>query len=151
MEIYRVTFIGHRTIYDMRHIQHSIEEIVLNLLRRYDFVEFNIGRNGDFDIFVASAIKHTQKKFGTQNSSLNLVLPYQSKDECFFKEFYDDIHYPLDNKTHYKSAISKRNEWLIDNSDLLICYVEENKSGGSLKTLKYAQTKGIKIINLANK
>ena len=151
MEIYRVAFIGHREIRDIRYVEDSIEKIALDLLYRYEFVEFNLGRNGDFDISSASAIKRAQKKYGTKNSSLNLILPYKSKDECFFQEFYDEIYYPLNNKTHFKSAIKKRNEWLIDNSDLLVCYVKENKLGGALKSLKYAQSQEIKIINLVFK
>ena len=88
-------------------------------------------------------------KYETKNNSLNLILPYQSKNECFFQEFYDEIYYPLDRKIHYKLAISKRNEWMIDNSDLLVCYIEKDKQGGALKSLKYAQSKEMEIINLA--
>ena len=149
MEIYRVAFIGHREIRDIRYIEDSIEKIALDLLYRYEFVEFNLGRNGDFDISAASAIKRAQKKYETKNNSLNLILPYQSKNECFFQEFYDEIYYPLDRKIHYKSAILKRNEWMIDNSDLLVCYVEKDKQGGALKSLKYAQSKEMEIVNLA--
>ena len=32
-------------------------ELVLDLLHRYEFVEFNLGRTGDFDICAASSIK----------------------------------------------------------------------------------------------
>ena len=150
MDIYRVAFIGHREIYDIRYVENEIEELALNLLRRYEFVEFNIGRNGDFDISAASAIKRAQNKYGTENSSFNLILPYKSKDECYFEKYYDEIHYPLDNSTHFKSSIKKRNEWMIDNSDLLICYVEENRQGGAMTALKYAAKQGVKIINLAS-
>lgn len=151
VDIYRVAFIGHREIRDIIYVENKIEELVLDLLHRYEFVEFNLGRNGDFDISAASAIKRAQKKYGTQNSSLNLILPYKSKDECCFEKYYDEIIYPWDNYTHFKSAIKKRNEWMIDNSDLLICYVEENRQGGAMTALKYAQTKRIKIVNLAIK
>ena len=150
MDIYRVAFIGHREICDIRYVENEIEELALNLLRRYEFVEFNIGRNGDFDISAASAIKRAQNKYGTQNSSLNLILPYKSKDECYFEKYYDEIYYPLDNSIHFKSSIKKRNEWMIDNSDLLICYIEENRQGGALTALQYASKQGVKIINLAS-
>ena len=35
--------------------------------------------------------------------------------------------------------------------ELLICYVEENRQGGAMTALKYAQTRRIKIVNLAIK
>ena len=59
------------------------------------------------------------------------------------------IQYPIDGKTHPKSAITKLNQWMVDNSDLLVAYVEDGREGGALTTLKYAERRGIEIINLA--
>ena len=151
VQIYRVAFIGHREIDDIRYIEDRIEELAFDLLRRYEYVDFNMGRNGDFDISAASAIKRVQKKYGKENSSLTLILPYKSKDECFFEEFYDEIIYPIDRSVHFKEAITKRNEWIMDNSDLLICYIEQKRKGGALTALNYATKQGLKIINLATK
>jgi len=151
VDIYRVAFIGHREINDIRFIEDKIEELAIDLLCRYEYVEFNLGRNGEFDISAASAIKRVQKKYGKENSSLTLILPYKSKDECFFEEFYDEIVYPIDRSVHFKEAITKRNKWMMDNSDLLICYVEQERKGGALTALNYATKQGLKIINLATK
>ena len=57
VDIYRVAFIGHREIRDITYVENKIEELVLDLLHKYESVEFNLGRNGDFDICAASAIK----------------------------------------------------------------------------------------------
>ena len=57
--------------------------------------------------------------------------------------------YPLPRNTHYKAAIGKRNEWLVDNADLLISFVKNN-AGGAYETLRYAEKKGIAIINIAS-
>jgi len=77
------------------------------------------------------------------------VLPYRVKDIEYYEKYYDDIIFPLDTNTHPKSAITKRNQWMIDNSDLIISYVEPNRKGGALAALKYAQKQGKEIINLA--
>ena len=69
----------------------------------------------------------------------------------FFEGFYDGIYYPLDNKTHFKNAITLRNKWMIDNADLLICYVEKGRKGGAMTTLNYAKKQGLRVINLATK
>ena len=151
VDIYRVAFIGHREIDDIRYIEDTIQGIAEGLLRTYEYVDFYVGRNGDFDISAASAIKRAQKSYGNSNSSLIVVLPYTVKDEYFLEQFYDEIYYPLDPKTHFKEAITKRNRWMIDNADLLICYVEEGQCSGAMTTLKYAQNNGIRIINLAEK
>ena len=55
----------------------------------------------------------------------------------------------IESKTHPKAAITKRNQWMMDNADLLIAYVEPGRKGGALTTLKYAEKQGIEIINLA--
>lgn len=149
MEIYRVAFIGHREIDNVGYVEDAIGEIAKSLLRTYEYIDFYVGRNGDFDISVASAVKRAQKSYGNSNSSLILVLPYSVKDECFFERFYDGIYYPLDHKTHFKKAITLRNKWMIDNADLLICYVEEGRKGGALTTMNYAKKQGLRIINLA--
>ncbi|MBQ8441078.1 MAG: hypothetical protein IJX19_10475 [Clostridia bacterium] len=150
MDIYRVTFIGHRRIEQSRMIEDQIEVIAKDLLRQKEYVEFYVGRNGDFDISVASAIKRAQKAVGDHNSSLSLVLPYHVKDESYYGDFYDEVLLPIDGKTHFKSAITKRNEWMIDQAELLIAYVE-TESGGAYQALQYARKKGIFILNIAKK
>ena len=147
VETYRVSFIGHRQIYETRQLEDAIEKIACGLILQKDYVEFYLGRNGDFDISAASAVKRAQRKSGMKNSSLILVLPYHSKHEEFYEKFYDEICMPIDKKTHFKRAITKRNEWIVDNSDLLIAYVE-SEGGGAYRTLKYAEQAGIEIINL---
>ena len=119
-------------------------------MRKHSFVEFFVGRNGDFDISAASAIKRARKSCHTNNRELILVLPYANKDECYFEHYYDNILYPIDSKTHYKNAIQKRNEWLVDHSDLLIAYVEPDRAGGAQKTLQSAIKTNTPTINLYN-
>ena len=63
-------------------------------------------------------------------------------------ELYDSIVYPPLEKTPLKFAISKRNEWMIDQSDFVIAYVEHS-FGGAYQSLKYAHRKGKRIVNLA--
>ena len=148
MDIYRVTFIGHRRIEQARIIEDQIESLAKDLLKQKEYVEFYVGRNGDFDIFAASAVKRAQKAVGDHNSSLVLVLPYHVKDESYYADFYDEIVFPIDAKTHFKSAISKRNEWMIEHADLLIAYVE-TESGGAYQALQCAKQKGVLILNIA--
>ncbi len=70
MEIYRVSFIGHREIDDFRFGEEQLEEIVRDLIWSKEYVEFYVGRNGEFDIMVASVIKRAKRDYGNANSSL---------------------------------------------------------------------------------
>ena len=147
-EIYRVSFIGHRQIDRFRFVEEHLDQIISELLNNKEYVEFYVGRNGDFDTMVASAVKRGQKAYGTANSSLILVLPYTVADIELLEQFYDEIWFPEElYKVHYKSAITKRNEWLVKNSDLLVAYVV-NDSGGAAYSLKQAQKEGVQIKNI---
>lgn len=148
MDIFRVSFIGHRNVERLGSIENKVEEIVRELIRSKPYVEFMIGRSGEFDISCASAVKRAQKNLGHENSSLILVLPYHVKDEEYFEKYYDDIYMPIGSDVHYKSTLTKRNEWMVDNSDLLIAYVSKD-FGGAYHTLKYAEKAGVHIINVA--
>ena len=149
-DYYRISFIGHREIYGCNW-ENRLEKIITEAIRSHDVVELYIGRNGDFDIMAASVIKRIQRNFDKHKSSLNLVLPYRVKDIEYYEKYYDDIILPLDTNTHPKAAITKRNQWMIDNSDLLVAYVEPNRKGGALAAFQYAQKQGVEIINLAIK
>ena len=148
-EIYRVSFIGHRQIDRFRFVEEHLDQIISELLNNKEYVEFYVGRNGDFDTMVASAVKRGQKAYGAANSSLILVLPYTVSDMELLEQFYDEIWLPEElYKVHYKSAITKRNEWLVKNSDLFVAYVV-NDSGGAAYCLKQAQKEGVQIKNIA--
>ena len=148
-EIYRVSFIGHRQIDRFRFVEEQLDRIISDLISRKEYVEFFVGRNGDFDTIVASAVKRGQKAYGAANSSLILVIPYPVANMDCLEKFYDEIWYPDElYGVHYKAAITKRNEWFVRNSDLLVAYVE-NESGGAAYCLKQAEKEGIRTKNIA--
>ena len=148
MEVDRVALIGHRSLNPACQIEKYLERLVRELLLKKEFVEFYIGRNGEFDILAVSVIKRTQKTVGAENSSLILVLPYHAKDEEYYKNYYDEICFPIEESSHFKAAITKRNSWMMEQADLVIAYVE-HPIGGAYKALRYAEQRGVRSINLA--
>ncbi|MBQ7384080.1 MAG: hypothetical protein IJV72_04740 [Clostridia bacterium] len=149
MRIYRATFIGHREIHTTRELDERLESDIEELIRHNEFVEFYIGRNGDFDILVASIIKRVQRRLGKEKSALILVLPYEVKDMEYYEKYYDDIIIPIEG-VHFKSAIGARNRWMVDKCDVLFAYVERSE-GGAADCLTYAEKQGLKIINYAER
>ena len=78
------------------------------------------------------------------------VTPYI--DESYLKQRedrFDETLFPDLESIPYKLRILKRNEYMIDKTDLVIAYVTDKKIGGTLKTLEYAKRKSKKIVNLA--
>lgn len=148
MQQYTVCFFGHRKLQDIKKIDDSMPRIIENLIYTKPFVEFLIGRNGEFDEYVASLIKSAQKKTAKQNSSLTLVLPYTVANISYFELYYDDIIIPDNSQNaHHKRAITIRNQWMIQRSDLVIVNVD-HPSGGAYSALKYAKQLNKNLINI---
>ncbi len=149
MGAYRVALFGHRDLRVQRAVEEHLFPILCDLIRTKEYVEFYIGRNGEFDTFVASVIKRVQNFVGNANNDMTLVLPYVEKDIIYYEEYYDRIVIPdCVSGIHPKGAITRRNRWMVEECDLFVCYVER-ESGGAYTALKYARRLGKNIVNLA--
>lgn len=148
-EIFRVALFGHRYLDNLRLIEERLTPILKDLMWKKQFVEFYIGRNGEFDEFAASVIKRTRKDVDLSNTALILVLPYNSARIEDYENYYDEITIPdvLWNM-HPKGAIKAKNRWMVEQADLVIGYVEREQ-GGAYTALKYAEQLGKNIINIA--
>ena len=153
LNTYTVSFFGHRYIDRFSTIEDSLEELIIKLLREHEYVDFLVGRNGDFDQLVSSTIRRMKREFRDDNCSHILVLPYNTSEfqnnEDSFAEYYDEIEIcPESHAAHFKAAMHIRNRSMVDRSDLVICYVERD-SGGAYQTMQYALKQEKKVINLA--
>ena len=127
--------------------------IIRELILQKEYVEFLVGRGGDFDQIVSSAVKRLQRRIRADNSSLVWVLPYSTaqlrNNEESFQAYYDEIEIcDAAQNSHPKRAYQIRDRKMVDRSDLVVFYVEHN-SGGAYQTLRYAQERGKQIVNLA--
>ena len=148
MDIYRVAFFGHRRIDKLGEIEERLVPILRELILTKKYIEFYIGRNGEFDEFVASVIKRVQKQLDRGNSAMILTLPYTVKDIEYYAGYYDEIVIPdAICKAHPKAAITLRNRWMVDTADLVIAYIE-HEQGGAYAAVRYAEQRSKKIISL---
>jgi hypothetical protein len=153
MDIFTVSFFGHREISNPYEAEKQLENIAGSLIRSKEYVEFLVGRDGEFDQLASSTIRRTVRTYGSGNASLILVLPYATAEyrdnEKSFLDYYDDVEIcPEAAESHFKAAIQVRNRCMIDRSDLVVCCIER-RSGGAYKSVKYAEKTGRKIINVA--
>lgn len=146
-DVYRVALFGHRDFCAQGRLDDTLTPLLEELLRTKPFVEIYVGRDGEFDTYAASVVKRVQGAMGKENSELNLVLPYMKKDIEDFEKYYDRVIIPI--SAHPKLAITKRNEWMVENADLVLCYIER-KSGGAYTAIRYAEQLNKKIINFAD-
>ena len=154
MNIFTVSFFGHRNIELGSEIENRLDSLLHEIITQREYVEFLIGRDGEFDLLVSSVIKQAVAKYSCGNTSLILVLPYTKAEfrdnEQSYLEYYDEVEIcSASAQAHPKAAIQIRNRSMVDRSDMVICYVK-HKSGGAYKTIQYAEKQGKRIINLAN-
>ena len=153
IEIFTVVFFGHRYIDNPLKVEELLEEQIRKLINEKEYVDFIVGRNGEFDQCVSSTVLRVRKNVRDDNSSLVLILPYLTAEyinnQNYFEDYYSDIEISYAaSKAHPKSAIEIRNREMVDRADLVICYIEE-EHGGAWKTIVYAKAQGKKIINIA--
>lgn len=154
LDIYTVSFFGHRHIDDLSEVERRLEQAITELISTKEYVDFLVGRNGEFDMLAASAVRRVRKKLDNGNSSLVLVLPYSTAEyrnnSENFESYYDDVEVCSESSgTHFKAAIQTRNRSVIDRSDLIICNIGYN-SGGAYRSVLYACGRGKRIMNLSD-
>ena len=150
LDIYTVAFFGHRYIDNPFKVEETLEEQIRKLINEKEYVDFLVGRNGEFDQCVSSTVLRVRKNVRDDNSALVLVLPYPTAEylnnENYFYDYYTDIEIShAASVAHPKSAIQIRNREMVDRADLVICYIEHEK-GGAWQTVKYAIEQGKPII-----
>ncbi len=153
MNTFAVRFFGHRQRNSTITVERKLENIVRELLLSKEYVEFLIGRDGEFDQLATSTIRRCKRNIRQDNSALVLVLPYVTAEyrnnEQSFCKYYDEVEICADSaKRHYKAAHQARNRSMVDRSNLVIFFVEHN-SGGAYQTMQYARKVEAKIINLS--
>lgn len=149
MQTYTVSLFGHRRIDKFHKLDGILEKTVKELISSNEFVEFLIGRNGDFDEYAASVIKRVQKCMGKERCALTLVLPYTVTDIEYYQDYYDSVIIPEELYGVYpKSAIAKRNKFMVDRSDLVVIWCERG-SGGAYEAEKYARVQGKRVLSLS--
>ena len=153
MDTYTVSFFGHRHIDNPLAIDAALDVIIGALLQNKAYVEFLVGRNGEFDQLASSAIRRCKREIRDNNSAHVWVLPYVTADfrdfEDDYRAYYDEIEVHSTGGGHYKAAFQARNRNMVDRSDLIVFFVER-KEGGAYQTMRYATQQGKHYINLAD-
>ena len=138
-----VTFCGHADFYGSEDVRVWLKETVENLIRR-GADDFLLGGYGGFDACAASMVWELKKQYPAIRSTL--VLPYLDRKVDATK--YDTTLYPPLEKVPRRFAISKRNEYMVNEADIVVAYVTHDW-GGAATTLAYAKRKKKEIINYA--
>ena len=145
-----VMFCGHTDSMLTDNEQILLKKLLVDIIKNNETCSFYLGAYGNFDTICFKIL--TELKIEYKIISRVFITPYLYKSEKLktLSKIYDETIYPPIEKTPPKFAILKRNRWMVENSDLLICYISHT-FGGAYTTYKYALSKKIKIINVYQK
>lgn len=137
-------FFGHREIWS--DISEPLEQAVRAAIADGS-TEFWVGGYGAFDAQAAQSVRRLKKDF--PEITLHLILAYLPTKNDALADSYDSSIYPEGLEFVPKRfAISKRNQWIVNNCDMVIAYVR-NTYGGAYTALQSAKRKERYIINIA--
>ena len=144
-----ITFIGHRSLYHSEGLFNLLKATIINHIKNGEPISFYCGGYGEFDSLCARVGYEIKKTH--PSCEVLLITPYLTRTyrQDITGVPYDSIIYPPLENVPPKFAISKRNEWMVNQADLIIAYVIHSY-GGAYKSLEFAKRKHKKIINLAN-
>ena len=137
------TFFGHKDT--PKEIEPTLRSTLIDLIENKNVTVFYVGNNGNFDTMVRHQLEDLSHIYPITYSIVLAYLPTE-------KNKYDDLTntiYPEGIETIPKRfAISYRNKWMVEQSDIVITYVARTY-GGAWQFKAMAERQGKMVIELS--
>ena len=135
------TFCGHSRISQSAGVEKWLYTVTQRLIEQ-GITTFYLGGYGAFDSLAASVLRKQKKRY--PQIELVLVLAYLKTRQDI--SYYDSTVYPPLEAVPRRFAISYRNRWMVEASDVVVAYVLHDW-GGAATTLRCAKQKKKQIIS----
>ena len=142
--MFACTFIGHKD-FSQKHFEKLYIEVE-NLILFKDVRVFYVGTNGAFDNAVYRVLCNLRENY---NIEIKVMVAYLNQKSTIKYLDNETIFPSVLEKTPLKYAISKRNMYMIDESQYMICYLNHTFSN-SYTFVKYALSHKLQVINIGN-
>lgn len=138
-------FFGHKDAPSS--IYEKLEEAVEMLIVENGVTCFLVGNQGQFDSMALKALRCMKAKYPHIN--YNVVLAYLPVEKGEYTPYeYGETMLPEGIESiHPRYAISWRNKWMVNESDMVICHITHSW-GGAAKYVDMTKKKGKRVINL---
>ncbi len=144
-----ITFCGHSNCLFSDEEKEELKQLLIKEIRKNPTCKFYLGGYGDFDSLCLRTLRELKTDF--PDIELLFITPYLDNNYSklqLAKYYYDDVIFPPIESVPRKFAILKRNEWMVEQANLVIAYVKYSW-GGAAKTLEYAKRKKVSTINIS--
>lgn len=137
------TFIGHSDCGE--NICADISCAVKNLIEKHNVTRFFVGHNGKFDFYVYKVLKKLKEEYDIEIIVV-LACLNQKREYIYFSQ--EETLFPhILEKTPIRFAISKRNMFMIERCEYIICYLNDTCSN-TYTFVQKAIAKGLSVINV---
>jgi uncharacterized phage-like protein YoqJ len=135
-----VTFCGHSEVVQLDQVKCWLSEVVSQLIEE-GAKTFYLGGYGGFDSLAATVVNEQEAAHPEIESVL--VIPYLNME--WDHKRYDSTVYPDLEHVPPRFVVSRRNQWMVAEADVVVAYVTHSW-GGAAKTLEYARRKKKNVI-----
>ena len=137
------TFFGHKDT--PKEIEPTLRSTLINLIENKNVTVFYVGNNGNFDTIVRRQLEHLSQ---TYPITYNVVLAYLPTKKNEYEDHSNTILPEGIETVPKRFAISYRNKWMVEQSDVVVTYVTHS-FGGAAQFKAMAQRQGKKVIELS--
>lgn len=137
------TFFGHRECPDL--IKTQLREVLIDLVTNHGVDMFYVGNQGRFDAIVRGVLRELKKEYPQINYTV--VLAYMPGKQAEYDDYSDTMLPEGIESVHPRYAISWRNNWMLQQSDYVVTYINRTW-GGAVRYSTKAKHQGKEVINL---
>lgn len=125
-----------------------VQDTIRSLLADDPETEFLVGNQGQFDGIVYHVLKSLEEEF--PDVQYKIVLAYMPGQKEDWEPYPPErTYYPEGLElVHPKYAITRRNRWMVEQCDTVLCYITHSW-GGAAQFVHKAERSKKEIINLA--
>ena len=138
-----VTFFGHKNT--PKEIEPTLRTTLIDLIENKNVTVFYVGNNGSFDTMVRRQLENLSQ---TYPITYNIVLAYLPTKKSEYDELANTILPEGIETVPKRFAISFRNKWMVEQSDVVVTYVTHS-FGGAAQFKEMAVKQGKTVIELS--
>ena len=137
-----VTFFGHKDT--PKEIEPTLRTTLVDLIENHGAIKFYVGNNGNFDTMVRRQLENLSQ---TYPITYSVVLAYLPTKKSEYDSFTNTLLPEGIESVPKRFAISWRNKWMIQQSDVVVTYVTHS-FGGAAQFKEMAEKQGKTLIEL---
>ena len=136
------TFFGHKDT--PKEIEPTLRSTLIDLIENKNVNVFYVGNNGNFDTMVRRQLEDLSQSYSI---TYNVVLAYLPVKKSGYEGFTSTLLPEGIETIPKRFAISYRNKWMIQQSDIVVTYVTRTY-GGAAQFKELAERQGKTVIEL---